>query len=363
MLVPVPTATSGAEAPSASLKPDSAAIAMSVASQLAPSQQQHYSVNGTQAHPMYSIQLSHSGSPPFSAGMQHPGMLHTGVHPAYGVPTFGAPQGMPLNMHMPPHYAYSMQYSSQYPMQHAVPGQGYMPLPQFPAHAVTSAHNVALATAGTPQAYVPGTAPVVGSVLAEFPVQKPGPALQFGSDPQGPPGANLFIFHLPNDMTNMDLLHYFAPFGTVVSARIIVDRATGRSRGFGFVSFSQAEFATTAIQRLDGMRIGHKRLKVTLKHEKGAAGGSKVQHHAEHAEPERNDPAPELYAGTPFVAGAAVAAEEGTTETSHSDAGPTVSLSPHACSARHVQGGPPGGDSAPPSEAAPAAAASAAAPP
>ena len=49
----------------------------------------------------------------------------------------------------------------------------------------------------------------------------------------GPPGCNLFVFHIPNDMTNQDLFNYFATFGNVISARIMVERETGRSRGFG----------------------------------------------------------------------------------------------------------------------------------
>lgn len=49
----------------------------------------------------------------------------------------------------------------------------------------------------------------------------------------GPPGCNLFVFHIPNDMTNQDLFNYFGTFGNVISARIMVEKETGRSRGFG----------------------------------------------------------------------------------------------------------------------------------
>jgi CUG-BP- and ETR3-like factor len=82
----------------------------------------------------------------------------------------------------------------------------------------------------------------------------PGPPIQKGKSPQGPPGCNLFIFHVgdsihlrsrltctsrlqvPNDMTNRDVYSMFAPFGNVLSARIMVERDTGRSRGFGCVT-------------------------------------------------------------------------------------------------------------------------------
>ena len=41
------------------------------------------------------------------------------------------------------------------------------------------------------------------------------------------------MFHIPNDMTNQDLYLYFSTFGTVISARIMVEKEQGRSRGFG----------------------------------------------------------------------------------------------------------------------------------
>lgn len=56
----------------------------------------------------------------------------------------------------------------------------------------------------------------------------------------GPPGCNLFVFHIPNDMTNQDLFNYFATFGNVISARIMVEKETGRSRGFGTLRLARA---------------------------------------------------------------------------------------------------------------------------
>ena len=50
---------------------------------------------------------------------------------------------------------------------------------------------------------------------------------------EGPAGANLFVYHLPHDLTDADLATAFNPFGTVVSAKVYVDKYTGESKGFG----------------------------------------------------------------------------------------------------------------------------------
>jgi RNA recognition motif. (a.k.a. RRM, RBD, or RNP domain) len=63
-------------------------------------------------------------------------------------------------------------------------------------------------------------------------------------------------------MTNQNLYDLFSPYGEVISARIMVDKSTGRSRGFGFVSYNQRVSAETAIKALNGYAIANKRLKV-----------------------------------------------------------------------------------------------------
>ena len=83
--------------------------------------------------------------------------------------------------------------------------------------------------------------------------------------PEGPAGANLFIYHLPRDLTNADLATLFAPFGNIVSAKVFVDRKTSESKGFGFVSYEVVESADTAITSMNGFQIGSKRLKVQHK--------------------------------------------------------------------------------------------------
>ena len=99
-----------------------------------------------------------------------------------------------------------------------------------------------------------------------------GPLTIAPSNPHtaGPEGANLFIYHLPNDVTDPDLVQMFAPFGNVVSAKVFIDKVTSLSKCFGFVSYDNALSAQSAIQSMNGFQIGTKRLKVQLKRPKDA---------------------------------------------------------------------------------------------
>ena len=81
----------------------------------------------------------------------------------------------------------------------------------------------------------------------------------------GPEGANLFCFHLPNDLTNWDLYLLFRKYGNILSVHIMVNKETGLSRGFGFVSFENRADAEEACTAMNGFRLGSKRLKVQQK--------------------------------------------------------------------------------------------------
>ncbi|KAL3911646.1 MAG: hypothetical protein SGARI_001547 [Bacillariaceae sp.] len=94
---------------------------------------------------------------------------------------------------------------------------------------------------------------------------------------EGPAGANLFVYHLPHDLTDADLATAFNPFGNVISAKVYVDRYTGESKGFGFVSYDSVISAESAIEQMNGFQIGNKRLKVQHKRVHGHGGGGHQQ--------------------------------------------------------------------------------------
>uniref|UniRef100_UPI00398E8A66 CUGBP Elav-like family member 2 isoform X6 n=1 Tax=Pristiophorus japonicus TaxID=55135 RepID=UPI00398E8A66 len=89
-----------------------------------------------------------------------------------------------------------------------------------------------------------------------------------GKGSTGPEGANLFIYHLPQEFGDQDILQMFMPFGNVVSAKVFIDKQTNLSKCFGFVSYDNPVSAQAAIQAMNGFQIGMKRLKVQLKRSK-----------------------------------------------------------------------------------------------
>lgn len=83
------------------------------------------------------------------------------------------------------------------------------------------------------------------------------------SSSQGP--TNLFVFHLPPYVFDEGLYQLFAPFGALQSVKVITDRITGESRGYGFVKYYHTQNAVLAIRAMNGYKIGNKYLKVNFK--------------------------------------------------------------------------------------------------
>ena len=103
-----------------------------------------------------------------------------------------------------------------------------------------------------------GGAPTMGGYAPGAPyyaATTPGPPIQTTPSNKGPDGANLFIFHIPNHFTNLDMYNLFCPYGNLLSVRIMVEKDTGRSRGFGFVSYDSPDCAAMAIKELNGFAV------------------------------------------------------------------------------------------------------------
>src|SRR5438094_580529 len=76
-------------------------------------------------------------------------------------------------------------------------------------------------------------------------------------------GKKLFVGNLSFDTTSADLEALFSQAGTCESAAVITDRATGRSRGFGFVEMSSASEAERAVAELNGHELQGRKLNVS----------------------------------------------------------------------------------------------------
>jgi cold-inducible RNA-binding protein len=83
----------------------------------------------------------------------------------------------------------------------------------------------------------------------------------------------LFVAGLPFDVNDQELQEMFEAYGTVGSAKVIMDRETGKSRGFGFVEFPTDSDAQAAIKALDGGSLEGRQLTVKVAEDKPKGGG------------------------------------------------------------------------------------------
>ncbi|XP_043063726.1 CUGBP Elav-like family member 4 isoform X8 [Drosophila ficusphila] len=156
----------------------------------------------------------------------------------------------PLHLTIPPQ---GLPNGDAAALQHAFPG-----LPPFPGVAFPAVYGQ------FPQALPPPLAAVAPTQREDF-LMFPGCSIS------GPEGCNLFIYHLPQEFGDAELMQMFLPFGNVISSKVFIDRATNQSKCFGFVSFDNPASAQAAIQAMNGFQIGMKRLKVQLKRPKDAS--------------------------------------------------------------------------------------------
>lgn len=83
----------------------------------------------------------------------------------------------------------------------------------------------------------------------------------------------LFVAGLPYDLYDDELVEIFEKFGTITSAKVAIDKETGKSRGFAFVEMPNEEEAREAIDGLNDISLGKKPLVVKEADERGGSGG------------------------------------------------------------------------------------------
>jgi len=86
-------------------------------------------------------------------------------------------------------------------------------------------------------------------------------------------GLRLYVVDLSYDTTEIGLRDVFGQVGTVADAKIVMDRETGRPRGFAFVEMSSDQEAQQAIQTLNGRELDGRAINVNEAQERGGGGG------------------------------------------------------------------------------------------
>jgi len=98
-----------------------------------------------------------------------------------------------------------------------------------------------------------------------------GYAEQFGSADGGAgassddaQNSNLIVNYIPNNLTEMDMRNLFTPYGTIAHCKLVLDKMTGASAGYGFVKYTTDEAALKSLSALNGFQLNGKTLKVSI---------------------------------------------------------------------------------------------------
>ena len=86
-------------------------------------------------------------------------------------------------------------------------------------------------------------------------------------------GRRLYVGNLSYNTTEIDLREAFGQIGTVTDAKVVMDRETGRPRGFAFVEMSNSEEALKAIEQINGRELDGRALNVNEAQERSGGGG------------------------------------------------------------------------------------------
>ena len=85
---------------------------------------------------------------------------------------------------------------------------------------------------------------------------------------------NIYVGNVPYNSTEEDLGNLFSEYGTVTSVKIIINKHTGRSKGFGFVEMANEEEGQKAVDSLDGHEMNGRNLRVDKAKDRDESGDS-----------------------------------------------------------------------------------------
>jgi cold-inducible RNA-binding protein len=88
-------------------------------------------------------------------------------------------------------------------------------------------------------------------------------------------GRRLFVGNLSYETTELELRDLFGQIGTVAEAKVVMDRDTGRPRGFGFIEMSSDQEAAQAIEQFNGREFGGRAIAVNEAQERSGGGGGR----------------------------------------------------------------------------------------